>query len=296
MNTLTNTSTNTPTILTDPTNPSPTAVAYLRESTDKSVEETEGLEIQLDRISQFCAKNNYTLTRTFSDEGISGAKEVSERPELVKLIDHCKDTPVTYVIVDKVDRLSRELFNQLWVEKELLKHGTKILYATNDSLNINDLDTDMDRIIKETTRKMMGVFAELERKMIVKRLSDGMKKKASNGDKPVGRQPFGYEYTKDHKTAINDAQAAVIRDIFSFRGNGMSLNQIAAHLNSDAYHSAHSDAYTGNNKDRVWTNQSVRLVLTNDYYIGKVTHSGEKTQGNHTPIISMDMWLSVAAA
>jgi site-specific DNA recombinase len=255
-------------------------IAYLRVSTDKQVKEGEGLEIQRERISDFCERNNYICVAVFSDEGISGAKETTDRPGIVEMLDYCKtDSSVHFLVVDKVDRLSRDLFQQLFIEKELLLSNVKILYAAQETLN-------GDNVVNDAMRKMMGVFAEMERKLINQRLADGMKKKADNGNKPSGRQPFGYEYSYDRKTtAINEFEAKTVRCIFNIRAGGVSLNRIASYLNM----TTQGDGYNDNNKNRVWTNQSVRVILTNDYYIGKITHAGKKIDGNHQPIISMNV-------
>jgi DNA invertase Pin-like site-specific DNA recombinase len=203
------------------------------------------------------------------------------------MLEYCKANPsIQYLVVDKVDRLSRELFQQLFIEKELLVSKVKILYAAQETLNSND-------IVSDAMRKMMGVFAEMERKLINQRLSDGMKKKASNGNKPSGRQPFGYEYSYDRKTTVvNEFEAKIVRCIFYMRAAGVSLNRIADYLNKTTDHTG----YNENNKNRKWTNQSLRVILANDYYIGKVTHAGNKVNGNHSPIISVDAWARVNKA
>ena len=256
-------------------------VAYLRVSTDKQVKEGEGLEIQRERIMDFCGRNNYDCVAVFSDEGISGAKETADRPGIIEIFDFCKNNPsIQFLVVDKVDRLSRELFQQLFIEKELLVCKVQILYAAQETLNGND-------VVNDAMRKMMGVFAEMERKLNNQRLTDGMKKKASNGDKPSGRQPFGYEYSYDRKsTVVNEFEAKTVQLIFNMRAGGISLNRIANYLNKTTGH----DGYNENNKNRIWTNQSLRVMLANDYYIGKVTHAGSKVEGNHPAIIRADIW------
>ena len=256
-------------------------VAYIRVSTEKQVKEGEGLEIQRERIMAFCERHNYECVTIFSDEGISGAKETTDRDGIIKMLDYCKnDSSIRFMVIDKVDRLSRDLFQQLFIEKELLVCKVQILFAAQETLNGND-------VVNDAMRKMMGVFAEMERKLINQRLSDGMKKKASNGNKPSGRQPFGYEYSYDRKTTVvNEFEAKVVRMIFTLRAGGVSLNKIADYLNNTTA----QDGYSVNNKNRKWTNQSVRVILANDYYIGKVTHAGNKIDGNHTPIIKMNMW------
>jgi DNA invertase Pin-like site-specific DNA recombinase len=263
-------------------------VSYCRVSTDKQVLEGEGLAIQAERIEQFCERNNFTIVKSFADEGISGAIESADRPGLMDLLSFCQEGNINYVIVDKMDRIARMLVHQLFIEKELLKYSIKILYASQDALN-----GDSDDMMVDAMRQMMAVFAELERKMIKKRLSDGTQKKASKGNKPSGRQPFGYTYAPDgYGTVVNQAEATIVYKAFVRRIMGHSLQQIADHLNELCTFTMRMQ-FNPLNQKRKWTRYSVRDILTNDYYRGIVTHNGTKIQGNHEPIINDEIWNGV---
>lgn len=54
---------------------------------------------------------------------------------------------------------------------------------------------DPDDPMRTAIRQVMGVFAELDRKMVAKRLRDGRLAKAAAGRKAVGDYPFGYAAT-----------------------------------------------------------------------------------------------------
>ena len=262
-------------------------VGYIRESTQKQINETEGLQIQKDRIIAYCKSKNFKLAAMFSDEGVSGAKEINERPALQEMLEYCKNHPIQHVIVDKADRLSRKFENQLYVEMILLRNKIDIKFSANETTNIDENDTEFDMMMKTAMRQMMGVFAELDRKMIVKRLSDGMTKKASNGHKAAGKQPLGYEYSQDKKsTVVNNQEAKIIKYIYSLRADGIPYEKIADILNS-------KKIYTKQNN--LWKFQSVQWIINNDFYIGVVTHGGKKYPGNHEPIIDMDLWARVRA-
>lgn len=262
-------------------------VSYRRVSTDKQVREGEGLEIQLERIKGFCSRNNYDCLNHFADEGISGAKETIARTGLMELLAYCKanKSKISYVVVDKVDRLSRELSQQLFIEKELLVCGIEVLYAAQESLN----GRGGDPFVK-AMRNMMAVFAELERDMIKLRLADGRNKKASNGNKPTGRLPFGYAHSHDRKsTVVNEAEAAVVRVIFDMRIKGFSLEQIAIFLNKNIT-KKQREKFNPVNQQRKWTYRGVAVILANDFYLGLLTHNGKKIQGNHEVIIDTNIW------
>jgi len=266
-------------------------VSYRRVSTEKQVIEGEGLDIQLDRIKSFCTQNNYNLiigdNADFVDEGISGAKESVDRPGIMNLLAYCKEHRIKYVIVDKVDRLSRDLFQQLFIEKQLLVYGTEIIFSAQESLNSAG---EADKAMITLMRQMMGAFAEFERTLINQRLTDGKNKKAHKGDKPAGRQPFGYSYATDRKsTIINEAEAKIVRAMYTYRARGFSLEQIATYMNAVITDAQRQD-FNKVNRNRKWSYRSVYAILTNDYYLGKITHDGKKILGNHEPIVDLTTW------
>jgi DNA invertase Pin-like site-specific DNA recombinase len=84
----------------------------------------------------------------------------------------------------------------------------------------------------------MGVFAELDRKMVAKRLRDGRVAKAAAGRKAVGDYPFGYAATgKGRERDAGPAKAeqkAVVR-IVELRRAGRSYREIAAALDTEGH-------------------------------------------------------------
>ncbi|MCL1883806.1 MAG: recombinase family protein [Defluviitaleaceae bacterium] len=266
-------------------------VSYRRVSTEKQVIEGEGLDIQLDRIKAFCKQNGYNLildeNTDFVDEGISGAKETVDRPGIMNLLAYCKEHSIQYVVIDKVDRLSRELFQQLFIEKQLLVYGTEIIFSAQETLNST---SETDKAMITLMRQMMGAFAEFERTLINQRLTDGKNKKAHKGDKPAGRQPFGYSYANDRKaTVINEAEAKIVRAMYNYRARGFSLEQIAMYFNT-VITDEQRDGFNVVNRNRKWSHRSVHAILTNDYYLGRITHNGKKIEGNHEPIVDLVTW------
>ena len=58
----------------------PSAIAYLRCSTDEQVDSRAGLDAQLHAIRSWADKHGIELVATFSDEGVSGAAPLDKRP------------------------------------------------------------------------------------------------------------------------------------------------------------------------------------------------------------------------
>ena len=81
-------------------------------------------------------------------------------------------------------------------------------------------------------RQMAGVFAQLDRAMITKRLSDGRRVKADKGGY-VGGSP-GYGYRAEGGELVEDpTEQAVIARMLAMRSSGTSLNTVANTLNHE---------------------------------------------------------------
>jgi DNA invertase Pin-like site-specific DNA recombinase len=261
-------------------------VGYARVSTQKQVDTNDSLQAQEDSIRTFCDKNGYELAEIFMDKGISGSEEIINRDGINNLLDYCREKKnrVAYVTIDKIDRFSRDLSNQLFVEKELMVMGIDVLYVSQESLNGSDP-------IMRCMRQMMGAFAQLERDMIKRRLYEAQKRKAQGGDFASGRLPFGYKYGDNKKSVtVDHDKASVVRDIFFLRASGMSFRGIAATLNSTKHRLDNMSAYYDMECPKTWNNRTIVDMLNNKMYIGYIQFSGEEIKGNHDSIVDMELW------
>lgn len=265
---------------------------YVRVSTETQAEHGYGLDTQRNAIAKYCEANSLELVRVFADEGKSGAvsdddDDLSGRAELQKLLTSLNDT-VDTVIVMNTSRLWRNENAKVLICREIKRLKCHIVSVEQPRY---------DLYVKDPTEVLFNTLMEAlddyERAGINMRLSKGKTTKAKQGNKPSGRQPFGYEYGSNKKsTVVNAEQAKVVRNIFEMRKGGMSFRDIAAALNK-RIHTKDKRAYIGNNEGRVWSMQSIKVVLNNTYYIGKITYAGETADGNHEPIIDIDTWNAV---
>ena len=163
-----------------PNNTPKSAVAYLRVSTSEQSESGLGLKHQKDSIKRFAKQQGLRIRKYFTDAGISGAKGVNQRPALAEMLDTLK--PNTVVIVHKLDRLSRDTFLNLWIEKECGKVSCQILSASGEGNG----DSATDKLL----RGIISNFAQFEREMISQRTKNAMSKLT----RKVGRPPYGFVY------------------------------------------------------------------------------------------------------
>ena len=84
------------------------ALGYCRVSTDNQAE-AGTIEIQQKAILEYARKQGYELVEIFSDAGISGSKELIDRPALTALYMRLEAKDAEIVIIYKLDRLARDL-------------------------------------------------------------------------------------------------------------------------------------------------------------------------------------------
>ena len=68
-----------------------------------------GFDRQMDTIRRYARTNAVELVETYRDEGVSGKKELAERTGLAALLDRLESNGIRLVLVERADRLARDL-------------------------------------------------------------------------------------------------------------------------------------------------------------------------------------------
>lgn len=84
------------------------AVAYIRVSSIGQLD-GDGPERQRTAIARFAEDAGYSVVREFVED-ISGTKDTSSRMVFLELLAWCAENGVTHVIIEKSDRISRDMF------------------------------------------------------------------------------------------------------------------------------------------------------------------------------------------
>lgn len=248
------------------------AVGYIRVSTENQAEEGLSLEIQREEIIKYCVDNRYELIQIYEDAGISGA--TLDRPALLSLLGNAKTEEFNLVIIYRMDRLARDLFGQLFIEKKLEVAGVGLYSITEPDLNKSDPSTKLFRQIK-------GAFAEYEKDLIRLRLTAGRLRKYRDGGYAGGSPALGYtpkrEGRSHSKLEINKEEAKVVRYIKRLRKRGLSLREIAKKLTEEDYKTKRGGE---------WRPATVRYILLNPIYRGKIRYGETVSEGIQSQIRS----------
>jgi site-specific DNA recombinase len=247
------------------------AAAYIRVSTEgQAGEDRFGLPAQKEAITTYSQAQGIDIVTWYSDEGISGA--TLDRPGLQQLLSDAGEGSFDKVLVAKMDRVARDLYASLFIEKELLVNGVEIISVTepvsgSDPMNI-------------AFRQMMGVFAELEKSMISLRMSGGRKQKARGGGYAGGAAAIGYDAVRGSKALqLNHEKALTVKKVFELRRENAdwTLQQIADTLNKEGHTTAQGKQFNRIQVKRILDRQAL--------YGGIYTYAGIEAEGLHKAII-----------
>ncbi len=256
---------------------------YIRVSTEEQVMEGFSIRGQEEKLRDYTRIKDWSLFELYIDEGISG-KNITDRPAISRLIADVKAGRVKNVLVYKIDRLTRSTSDLVFLVDLFNQYNC----AFNSLMESIDTQTASGRMFI----KIIGIFAEFERENIIERVKMGRDRKVKEGYSLCSSHAsYGYDREPGKKVqTINEEEAAIVREIFDkFVNENMSLNSIMRLMNLRGIPSK-----TG----KLWDRKSIKNVLTNCTYIGKVRHfiSDEENyvelDGLHEPIISEELFES----
>jgi DNA invertase Pin-like site-specific DNA recombinase len=143
-------------------------VSYLRVSSTGQLD-GYGFDVQRADIHRWAKANGHKIVDEFTD-AVTGKYDAPDRPGLSDALHVIRKPPaVDGIVVGKLDRLARALTVQEAILALVWREGGQVFTAEDGEVRQDDPDDPMRTAI----RQAQGVFAELDRKTVVKRLRDG---------------------------------------------------------------------------------------------------------------------------
>jgi len=211
---------------------------YARVSTTRQAENDLSIPDQLRQMRLWAERNGHVVVKEYIEPGASATDD--KRPVFQDMVSDAtmKAAPFQAIIVHSLSRFFRDLVMGAMYQQKLLKAGVSLISITQQTQN--DPSGDMQRHI-------FMLFDEYQSKEIAKHVLRGMQENARQGYFNGARPPFGYQ-TIDvgqsgrdgrhkKKLAIQEAEAAIVRDIFVLYVYGknsprMGMKEIAKTLNA----------------------------------------------------------------
>ena len=245
------------------------AVIYARYSNDTQTEQS--IEGQIHVCTEYAQRHGIVVVDTYIDRAISGKTE--NRPQFLRMISDSSSGLYDIVLVYKLDRFSRNKYDNVLYKKRLRDNGVRVVSATEA---ISDTP---EGVLLESLLEGMAEFYSTE---LAQKISRGLTQSALKCKYTGGRVTLGYKISTNKEYEIDDANAAIVRFIFESYVSGHSYSKIIKELNKRGYKSAAGNHF-GNN--------SLNSILTNEKYIGVYEYSNEVRIEDGIPaIISKDIF------
>ena len=192
------------------------AIAYLRVSTDR---ETQALGIAAQRaaLESWAVRDGIEIAAWFIEE-VSGGASLEKRPVLLEAIAALNDHRAGLLVVQRLDRFSRDPLTAAMAEVEVAKFGARVVTADG----VGNGDDPGSRLMKD-----IGLAAaRFERAMIAARTKAAMQVKKSRGQS-TGTPPYGWRVGDDGKILIANEQEQNFRErLRALRAEGLSYRAI----------------------------------------------------------------------
>ena len=188
------------------------AFAYLRVSGKNQVK-GDGFPRQLQAIKAYSAEHDIKIAQIFREEGVAGTTESMVRPAWSTMVTALLSNGVKTVIIERLDRLARDLMVQEATIADLQKNGFTLISVSEPDL----MASEPTRILM---RQMMGAVAQYDKSQIVLKLRAARMRKRISDGRCEGRKPFG-------KTV---SEANTVRRMLELRAGGAAYERIAERL------------------------------------------------------------------
>mgnify|MGYP000904625441 CR=1 FL=1 len=274
------------------------AVIYARYSSENQRDESIDAQVRL--CKELITRKGYLLTKIYADEAVTGTTD--DRAQFQQMMSDAKEGMFDAVVVDAVDRFSRNKYDSALYKRDLRKkHGIKIEYA---SQRIDDSPEG------EMMEGMLETVAQYHSANLARETMKGLTENALRGWHTGGIPPFGlklipHEITsKKGKTVtiktydIHPDQAPVVKKIFELYDADGTYGDIQAATREDMIRL----------RGRPIAKNSIYDMLRNEKYTGTfVFRKGSKKEHKRTrpdvirvldafpAIVSRELWERVQA-
>ena len=245
---------------------------YIRVSTEDQAREGFSLPEQEKRLRAMCEYKGYEIYKLYKDAGIS-AKTGNYRPAFEELLQDIKDKKCNTIVVLKLDRLTRSVYDWENILK-FLEENDAYLDCANDDINTTNANGKMiSRILTSVSQQ------EIERTS--ERTKIGLAGAIKEGHIP-GHTPFGFK--REGKLMVPDITTKhIVERMYQLYFEGNSYQTIANIFNEEN---------VGNKK---WRDNTILEMIENPIYKGDYLHGKKNKYPAYyedvvEPIVSKEMW------
>ena len=261
---------------------------YTRKSTEEGLDQAfNTLDAQREACEAYiksqAGEGWRALPSRYDDGGYSGGN--IERPGLKRLLADVEAGSVDTIVVYKVDRLTRSLMDFAKIVEKLDARSVSFVSVTQ-AFNTT---TSMGRL----TLNVLLSFAQFEREITGERIRDKVAASKAKGMWMGGNLPLGYDLG-ERVLIVNEVEARQVRSIFERYLQLGSVPALAKELLASGVLSKSWRARNHNERGGLPLRcGAIYYILQNRLYLGEIVHRGKSFRGDHTPIVSAELFEAV---
>jgi DNA invertase Pin-like site-specific DNA recombinase len=218
------------------------AFSYLRVS-GKGQIGGDGFPRQRTTIAAFAEDNGLDVVEEFEDAGVSGTLGLADRPGLTALLEATMAGGISIVLVEKADRLARDLVESELLLRTFREHEIRVIEADGGHELTNSGDASPTTVL---IRQVLAAVSEFEKSGLVAKLRAARDRVRSQRGRCEGPPAYG----------ARGEEAAGLKRLLEVAtdhdGRPRSLAEIAATLNAERV-----PTRTG----RPWARSTVQTLL-----------------------------------
>ena len=230
----------------------PRAAIYARFSTD--LQNERSTEDQIDLCRAYAEREGFEVVATYADKARSGASLIG-RDQIMQMLTDAQAGKFDVIIVEALDRLSRDMEDLAGIHKRMSFLGIRIL-----AVHEGEASTLMVGL--------RGIVGQLMREDNVHKIRRGMTGLVKQGLSAGGRA-YGYrpDPNEKGKLEIVEEEAEVVLYIFAAYDKGLSPRAICAKLNEKRIRPPRGELWA--HTALVGSEKRGSGILRNPIYVGK---------------------------
>ena len=251
---------------------------YTRKSSDEGLEqEFNSLHAQREACEAFIASQRHegwhALSAHYDDGGFSGG--TMDRPALQRLLGDIAANKVDVVVVYKIDRLTRSLFDFAKMVEAFDAKGVSFVSVTQQF----NTTTSMGRL----TLNVLLSFAQFEREVTSERIRDKIAASKRKGMWMGGAMPLGYDAV-NRKLRINAEEAKTVRLLFELYLKLGSVRRLQEECRRLGLRTKLRTMLDGRRSGgSAFSRGHLYRILSSPIYIGRIPHRAAATKASMTP-------------
>ena len=276
---------------------------YARLSVENSGKNDDGNSLQ----NQIAVCKDYLdgcpylrLVEVYSDNGKTGT--VFDRPAWNRLMEDVRTGKIQCIVVRDLSRFGRDYVETgNYLEKIFPALGTRFISIKENFDNFT-CGVSMESLSVSLQNLVNAIYS----RDISKKVSTALRAQMETGSFRNRHLPYGYLWNEDKSAyAVDEEAAAVVRQIFQWKRQGVSVYDIierlkAGGVESPERHKRKVGTRSGENiQGEGWCPSTIRGILQNRAYIGELICGKSETalyKGMKKRITEKDNWVVVSDA